>query len=117
MEFTTDVDLDISSTRLEEYLKTLGYDYIVDSVLTTQQSINWSLEFETRYWGIKDVSTFVPDQYINLNLEVYKPDSEDSENVIVRLDLKNIQTEGARSMPLSPTVLSFDGKKWCLSFE
>ena len=117
MEFTTDIELDISSTKLEEYLKTLGYDYTIDSINTTEQSINWSLELEVRYWGIKYASAFVPDQYINLNLEIYKPNSEEPESIDIMLELKDIETYGAMSMPITPTTLSFDGKKWCLNFE
>ncbi|NBP01346.1 MAG: hypothetical protein EBU90_14620 [Proteobacteria bacterium] len=110
MEFKTMVPVTVSLESLRE----MGYD--VDFVNTFEVPVKWKAEFEMREWGVKSAGVYVPKQTITLNIDVFKPNSEDVKQIDIELNLDHVETDSTDYIPLSPTSLTLDGDTWVLSF-
>ena len=102
--FKTQVDLDISLD---------GYDN--HDVETKKVTIRWDLELEMRNFGIKSFIVTVPEQKINVSLNIWD-DNEDFGKDLV-LDVKDVIVErNGNSDQLIPSILEFYQGKWKLVF-
>jgi len=81
-QFESDFELDASGS-----LPGVSAEYHVKS--ETKVKIKYEIEFESRSWGIKGLSVFIPKQDITFNVEL----DEEEETAEVKMSIDNSKTK------------------------
>lgn len=103
MEFETKVDVEMPYEQ--------GVSYKGDA------TVKWSVEFEVRERGIKDIYIHIPDQTIQV-IKVTETEEDDIEED-VELEVKDAQADllAAGFPAIIPDSLEFYNGKWVLIFQ
>ena len=103
--FKTQVDIDITLDRQDNH-----------DIETKKVNLRWDLELEMRQYGIKSFIITVPDQKINLSVNVWGEDDDSHEDLT--LDVKDVivEIQEGELGSLIPHTLEFYKGKWKLVF-
>ena len=103
MEFETKVDLCMPHES--------GVSYRGDA------TVKWSVEFEVRERGIKDIIITIPDQYVHA-IKITETEDDDIEEDVA-LEVKDAQADiiAAGLDSIIPDSLEFYNGKWTLIFQ
>jgi len=109
------------STEFETEVEVSMFD---DSILSGESflqpvTIHWSIEFEMRSWGVKNIYLHVPDQKITL---VYQIEDENGDYVDAEkeIQLQNVEVEAPNNPEsfghIAPHTLDFHNGKVMVQF-
>lgn len=102
--FKTQVDIDITLDRKDNH-----------DIETKKVNLRWDLELEMRQYGVKSFIITVPDQKINLSVNVWGEDDDSHEDVT--LEVKDVLVEQPTNLSqLIPSSLEYYKGKWKLVF-
>lgn len=114
-EFVTFVDLELLDTCPE--IITDGKPSY--SVFNQKIPVKWSIEFEMRSWGIKDIVISVQDQTINFEIERDVDghvEIEDIEATIKNVNIEVTPKNGFYLSSIYPQSIEFFRGKWTVNF-
>ncbi|HBI01187.1 MAG TPA: hypothetical protein DDY18_06140 [Flavobacterium sp.] len=100
-----------TKVNLELYIENLNnYDLV-----TKEVEVNWNLEFEMRDSGVKSFIITVPEQKINVDINVWGEQEDEQKTLTFKLDNVKIEKNEGREM-IIPSSLEFFKEKWTLVF-
>lgn len=104
-EFKTQVDLDISLEDLENH-----------DVETKKVNLYWNLELEMRQYGVKSFIITVPDQKLNISLNMWGEAEDFGKEITLDVEDVLIEHDGEFFSSIIPKTLEYYKGKWKLVF-